>query len=203
METARLVRVAGRAADSDHHLVTDDKGGDRRAATRAHLLRYRQRRRQDGSAGMSAGAGPGQAVELEGMRERAVGERRRRCLHRRAAAENVAPAAGAGAFRVIDDDAAPRQRRAADRRRDRVDDAVFCLLHDHRRQIFVAERGGIFGEPDGFLRHVILVRGKLASRRIKPWKRSGAKSSTSSSWVRATPRPAGSLGARSPERPRT
>jgi hypothetical protein len=188
VKAAGFVRVAGRAADPDHNLVAGDKGGNQRPAIGALFLRDRKGGRQHGCARMGAGTGAGQAVELEGVRERAVGKRRRRRLNGRAAAENVALAAGPGALCIIDDDAAPRHRRAADRRRDRVDDAVFRPLHDQRRQIFVAKRGGIFGEPDGFLCHVILLRRKLASRRIKPWKRSGAKSSTLSSSGRATRR---------------
>src|SRR5215469_11918247 len=123
-------------------------------------------------------AGPGQAVELEGVGERAVGERRRRSPDCRAAAEDVAFTARAGPLGIIDDNAAPRQAAAANCGRDRVDDALFRLLHDWCRQILVAKSGGIFGKPDGFLRHVILLREKLASWRIKPWKQSGAKSST-------------------------
>ena len=83
MKAARLVGVAGGAADADHHLVAGDKGGDQVApAACASLLRDGERRRQHGRAGMRAGAGPGQAVQLEGMRQRAVGERRGRRLHR-------------------------------------------------------------------------------------------------------------------------
>src|SRR6516164_10053708 len=127
---------------------------------------------------MSARAWPGQAVEFERVRERAVGECRCRRLDRRAAAEDVAPAAGAGALGIVDDNTAPRQAAAANASGNRVDDAIFRLLHDWCRQILIAERGGILGETDGFLRHVILLREKRTPRRIKPWKRSGAKSST-------------------------
>ena len=117
VKAARLVGVAGGAADPDHHLVAGDKGGDQRPAVGAAFLGDGESRRQYGRAGMGAGAGPGQAVELEGMGERAVGERRRRRLHRRsAAAEDTAFAAGPGALGIVDDDAAPRQRAAADRR---------------------------------------------------------------------------------------
>ena len=83
MKAARLVGVAGGAPDADHHLVAGDKGGDQRAAVGAALLGDRESGRQYGRAGMGAGAGPRQAVELEGVGERAIGERRSRRLHRR------------------------------------------------------------------------------------------------------------------------
>src|SRR6516165_926157 len=106
---------------------------------------------------MRSGARPRQAVELESMSERAVGKRRRRRLHRRAAAEDTALAAGTSALGVIDDDAAPWQRAAANRCRDRVDDAVLRLLRDRRRQILIAQRSGVFGEPDGLVCHAMLL----------------------------------------------
>ena len=81
VKAARLVGVAGRAADPDHDLVGRDKRRDQGLAAPALLLRDGERRREHGRAGMRAGAGPGQAVELEGMRQRAIGERRRRRLH--------------------------------------------------------------------------------------------------------------------------
>jgi len=116
---------------------------------------------------MGAGAGPSQAVELEGVGERTIGERRSRRLNTpSASAEDTAFAAGPGALGIVDDDAAPRQRAAADAGRHRVDDAILRLLHDRCGKVLVAKRGGIFGEPDGFVRHVILFRGKLVSRRI-------------------------------------
>jgi hypothetical protein len=160
VETAGLVGVPGCAADPDHHLVAGDKGGDQRAAIGALFLGDGESGRQHGGAGMRAGAGPGQAVELEGMGERAIGERRSRRLHRRpAAAEDMAFAAGAGALGIVHDDAAPRQGAAANGRRDRVDDALLRLLHDRCGQILVAKSGGIFGKPDGFLRHGPRPRG--------------------------------------------
>ena len=84
-----------------HDLATGDKGGDQRPAAEPLLLRNRQCRRQQGGARMHAGARPGQAVELEGVRERAVGECRRGRRNRRAAgAEDMAVAAGAGALGI-------------------------------------------------------------------------------------------------------
>jgi hypothetical protein len=76
VKAACLVGVPGGAPDPDHHLVAGDKGGDQRPAVGAAFLGYGESRRQYGGAGMSAGAGPGQAVELEGMGESAIGERR-------------------------------------------------------------------------------------------------------------------------------
>src|SRR6516165_8483903 len=113
---------------------------------------------------MGTSARPRQAVELESMSERAIGERRRRRLHRRAAAEDTALAAGAGALGVIDDDAAPWQRTAANRCRDRIDDALLRLLHDRRRQILIAQRSGVFGEPNGFVCHAMLLLGSGPQR---------------------------------------
>jgi hypothetical protein len=151
MEAPRLVGVAGGASDPDHRLVAGDEGGDQCAAIGAAFLGDGESGRQYGRARVGAGAGPRQAVELEGMGERAIGERRSRRLHRRSApAEDAASAAGPGALGIIDDDAAPRQGAAANPRRDRVDDAVLRLLHDLRRQIFVAKGGGIFGRAGRF-----------------------------------------------------
>ncbi len=154
MKAAGLVGVPGRAPDPDHHLVAGDKGGDQRRAVGAAFLGDGEGGGQHRRAGMRAGTGPGQAVKLEGMGERAIGERRSRRLDRRpTAAEDMAFAAGAGTLGIIDDDAAPRQGAAANARSDSVDDALLGLLHDRRGEILVAKSGGIFGEPDGFLRH--------------------------------------------------
>ncbi len=120
----------------------------------AGLLRDGERRRQHRRAGMRAGPRPGQRVEFEGMRQRAVGERRRRRLHRAAAPEDAARAARAGALGIVDDDPAPRQRAAADARRHRVDDAILGAGDDLRRQILIAQCRGIFGELDGLVGHL-------------------------------------------------
>src|SRR3954454_13154857 len=89
---------------------------------------------------MGAGAGPCQAVELEGMGEGAIGERRSRGLDRRSAsAEDTAFAAGAGARGVVDNDAAPRQGAAANPGSDGVDDTVLGLLHDRCGQVLVPQ----------------------------------------------------------------
>ena len=103
---------------------------------------------------MSPGTRARQAVELEGMGERAVGECRGVRLDRGGvAAEDTAPAAGPGALGVADDDPAPRQRAAANGRRHRVGDALLGSPHDLGGQILIPQSGGVFGEPDGFLRH--------------------------------------------------
>jgi hypothetical protein len=109
MKAAGLVGVARRAPDPDHHLVAGDKGGDQGPAFGAAFLGDGESRRQNGRAGMRAGAGPGQAVKLESMGECAIGERRGRRLNRRSAsAEDTAFAARPCALGIVDDDPAPR-----------------------------------------------------------------------------------------------
>ena len=158
MEAARLVGMAGSAADADHHLVAGDKSGDQVAAGcgRTRLLRHRKRRRQYRRAGMRAGTGPGQAVQFEGVRQRAVGERCRRRLHRAAAPEDAAGAAGAGALGIVDDDPAPGQRAAADAGGDRVDDRVLGAGRYRFRQILIAQRRGIAGQLHRLFGHSCL-----------------------------------------------
>ena len=158
VKTARLVGVAGGTADADHDLVAGDKGGDQVASgcVGAGLLRDGERRRQHRRAGMRAGARPGQAVELEGMRQGAIGERRRRRLHRAAAPEDPARAARPGALGVVDDDAAPRQRRAADAGGDRVDDRVLGRGHHLARQILIPQPRRIFRQPHRLPNHPVL-----------------------------------------------
>jgi len=154
VKATRLVGVPGGAPDPDHHFVARDKGGDQRAAAGAALLSDRECRRQHCGAGMRPRPRAGQAVELKGMCERAVGEGGGGRLDRRAAAaEDVAVAAGSGALGVADDDPAPRQGGTADRRRNRVGDALLRQPHDLCRQILVPQSSRVLGEPDGFLRH--------------------------------------------------
>ena len=74
MKAARLVGVPGGAPDPDHHLVAGDESGDQRPAIGTALLGDGESGRQYGGAGMSPGTGPGQAVELEGVSERAISE---------------------------------------------------------------------------------------------------------------------------------
>ena len=162
VKAARLVGVAGGAADADHHLVAGDHRGDQRLAADPFAAptscATAKRRRQHRRAGMRAGAGPGQAVELEGMRQRPVGQRRRRRLHRGAAAEDAAGPARPGALGIVDDDAAPGHVAAADAGRHRVGDDVLGLGDDRRRQMLIPQPRGISGELHGFVGHRCLPR---------------------------------------------
>src|ERR1700730_10646889 len=104
---------------------------------------------------MGAGAGPSQAVELEGVGDPTCGERRSRRLNPpSASAEDTAFAAGPGALGIVDDDAAPRQRAAADAGRHRVDDAILRLFHDRCGKGLVAQRGTKIGAPYRLLAHL-------------------------------------------------
>jgi hypothetical protein len=108
--------------------------------------------RQHGGAGMRPGTRARQAVELEGMGQRAVGECRGVRLDRGGtAAEDMAFAAGPGALGVADHDPAPRQRATANYRPHRVGDALLRSPHDLRRQILIPQSGGVFREPDGMV----------------------------------------------------
>jgi hypothetical protein len=153
MKAARLVRVAGGAADPDHHLVGRDKRCDQVPAALSFLLRDRERRREHGRAGMRAGAGPGEAVQLERMRQRAVGKRRRGSLHLAAMAENAATPARAGALGIGNNDAAPRQRAALDCGGGSVDNRISGAGDNCRRQILIAQRRRVFGELHGLVGH--------------------------------------------------
>src|SRR6266404_1028513 len=168
---------------------------------------------------MGAGARPCQAVELEGMGEGAIGERRSRGLDRRSAsAEDTAFAARPGARGVVDDDAAPRQGAAANPRSDGIDDAILRLLHDRCGQVLVPESRRIARQsyrlvghlpppeaPPRLLRYARndntagchceersdeAISAMQSRQRIEPWKYPGAKTSTSSSSGPAMPRPA-------------
>src|SRR6516164_5657541 len=97
---------------------------------------------------MGTGTWPRQAVELEGMGERPVGEGRGVRLDRGATAEDMAPAARSGALGVADHDPAPRHRAAANDRGYGVGDTVLRAPHDLRGQILIPQSGSIFGEPD-------------------------------------------------------
>ena len=128
VEAALLVGVPGGAADPDHHLGAGDEGGEEVAA--ADSPRSCATARPAGSRiapGCTPAPGLVEIVELEGVRERAVGEGRRRRLHQRAAeAEDAALAARAGAARLRDDHLAPRQVVAEHDGPDRVDDGVLA-----------------------------------------------------------------------------
>ncbi len=110
VEATGLVVVSGGAADPDHHLGAGDEGREQVAPADAALLRDRERRREHGCARMHSGVRPGEIVHLEGVRQRAVGERRHRRPHPRAAGrQDAAFAARALPARVVHDDAAPGQ----------------------------------------------------------------------------------------------
>jgi len=64
------------------------------------LLGHGKRRRQYRRAGMRSSPRPGQRVELEGVRQGAVGERRRRRLHRAAGPQDADRAARSGALGI-------------------------------------------------------------------------------------------------------
>ena len=155
MKAARLVGMAGGAADADHHLGAGDEGGDQRAPADAALLRHRKPRRQQRRARMHAGARAGEIVEFERMRQRAIGERgHRRGDERAARSEDAALAAArAHALRIADDDLAPRQAVAEHDGRDRVGDGRLGARDDGRRQVLIAQRGGVFGQSRGLVRH--------------------------------------------------
>ncbi len=65
-----------RRADAKAHLAAGDDRGDEIAAAAACGLGHRESGERDGRAGMRAGAGLAQAVELEGMGEGAERQRR-------------------------------------------------------------------------------------------------------------------------------
>src|SRR6266851_5278877 len=156
VKAARFVGVPGGAPDPHHDLAAGDERRDQRPAARTPFLRDGEGRREKGGAGMHARTRPGQAVEFESVGERAVGEGCRGRLDRgTVAAEDVTLAAGPGAPGVACHDPAPRQGAAADHRRHRIDDAFFRPPPDLLGEISISKGCGIFGEPDGFLRHVV------------------------------------------------
>jgi hypothetical protein len=83
---------------------------------------------------------PRQIVHLESMRERAVGQGRRRRMYPRRTAENTAVAAGAVLFRKGDDHATPRQVIAEHDGRDGIRDALLGALDDIGRDVLVTTR---------------------------------------------------------------
>ena len=176
VKAALLVGVAGSPADPHHDLAAGDKGGDQGAPAQPLLLGDGQGRRQQRGARMHPGPRPGQAVELEGVRQGPVGQRRRGCGHRRPArAEDPACAARPSALGVADDDPAPRQRRAADDRRHRIGDAFLGPPDDLGRDMLVAKGGRIPRQPNCFLRHDFLPA--PLHREIKAREQAGGKAS--------------------------
>ena len=148
MEAADFVAVLGGTPDPDHDLGAGDEGSEQLAAADPALLRDREPRRQQRGARVHAGARPGEVVHLEGMRERAVGQRRRRRVHQRAGrTENTAAAAGAVALGIGDDDLAPGQLVAEDDAGDGVGDAMLGALDDVGRDIVIAQRRRVLGHP--------------------------------------------------------
>ena len=76
VEAVELRRVQRRRADAEAHLATGDDRRDQVAAAARLCLRQGEGGQRDGGAGMGAGAGLAQAVELEGMCEGAERQRR-------------------------------------------------------------------------------------------------------------------------------
>ena len=154
MEAARLVGVLGGAPDADHHLGAGHEGGEEIAAREAALLRDREAGREQDRARMHAGAGLGEVVELEGVRQRPIGEGGRRRLHQRSAEpEDAALAARTRAPRMRHDDLAPRQVVAEHDRSDRVVMVSLARCDDIGGHVLVAQLRGIFGEPQGLMGH--------------------------------------------------
>ena len=167
MEAATLVVMLSRAADADHDLGAGNDRRDELAAALSALLRDRECRRQQRCARMHAGTWPGQIVHLEGMRERAVGQRRRRCVHAHSVrSENAAVAASAVLLRKLRDDAAPGQAATEDRRGHRVRDALLGADNDVRRDMLVAATRRVVGQFRCLFRHVDR-RGLLARVQAK------------------------------------
>ncbi len=154
METMRLVAVLGGPADPDHHLGARHHRRQQLAAAAAHVLAHGEPGRQQRGAAMHAGARVDHhIVELEGVRQGAVGERRQRGLHRRAAgAEYPALAARSGALGVADHGPAPRDGVAVDDGGGGIDDAVLGALDHLGRNVLETQVGGICGQLNRFLR---------------------------------------------------
>ena len=154
MKATPLVAVFRCISDAIHHLEPGNHGGDQFPPAAATLLRHRQPRRQQGGAGMHAGARLRQVVGLEGMRQRPIRQRRRRCLHQRPLrAEDAAAPACPDTLRIGGNDAAPWQAIAQHDHRDRIGDAVLGALYHVRRQILVAQARRIFGQANRFVCH--------------------------------------------------
>src|SRR5688572_7602469 len=95
---------------------------------------------------MNADAGVHETVELEGMRERAIRERRKLAASLVLGADDRAFARRSRAHDVLDDDAAPRHVGAESHRAYRVDDARLRAVDDGVRYGFVFETDCEFGE---------------------------------------------------------
>ena len=144
----------GGAPDPDHDLGTRDERGDQLAAADPAILCDCQSGRQQNGARMHAGARPGEIVHLEGVRERAVCQRRRRRMDEHAAGtENAAGAAGAMALGKADDDAAPGQSVSENDGGDGIGDAVLGALNNVGRNVVIAQRSRVFGQSRGLVPH--------------------------------------------------
>jgi len=96
VKAAALVAVVRVRADPDHHLGAGDEGRDQRAPAAAALLARPRGLERAASPGCTPVLGQVRLVHLEGVRERAVGNRGRGSMHRGAArSESAALAAGA------------------------------------------------------------------------------------------------------------
>jgi hypothetical protein len=176
METAGLVGVLGGVPDPKHDLGAGHHGGDERTAAIAALLGDREAGSEQRRRRMCPAVGFGRAIEFEGMRQRAVGERSRGRLHARPVdAEDHALAAGAVALRMGDDHPAPRQLRAVADGRHAVDDAVLGALHDSVGQVLVAQRRRIGGKPFGLVGGFLLARGGRRLGRCRAGAKQGGR----------------------------
>src|SRR5262249_46303005 len=153
MEAAVLVAVVSGSPDTDHHLGAGDEGADQITAAAPTLLRDGEARHQRGCARMHAAVRPRQIVHLEGMGERALGQRRRRRVYRDAArTENAAPAAGSVPGGEGSYHSAPGQVIAENDGGDGVGDTLLGALDHVGRNVLVTTAGRVFGHLRGLVR---------------------------------------------------
>ena len=156
VKAACLVGVAGRPPDPDHDLVAGDKGGDQFPAIAAVLLSHASAGGNTVAPGWAPAPGRVRLSSSKAWASAPLASAAAFAWTGAAiAAKDTALAAGPGALGVADDDPAPGQRAAADDRRDRVGNAVLGSLDDLGWQILIPQSGGVFSEPDGFLRHIV------------------------------------------------
>ena len=128
MPSAEVISSAVRPIsrpDPEHDLAGAHEGLDQRLARGPQLLGNGDCRRRQYRPRMDAGAKPAQRIELEGMRQRAIGQRGkgRVYLGARPPEDGGAPTPVV-AVGVVDDDAAPGKPGAEDAGADGVDDSV-------------------------------------------------------------------------------
>ena len=140
VETDFFAAVARCVADTVEHLGAGDERGDEFPAARADLLRHCEPRRRERGARMRADAGLHQAVHLERVGERAVGERRMRRRDFMRGAENYARAARGRARRVSDQRLVRRQRAAKGAHCDGVSHAIPGALDHRGRNVIELQR---------------------------------------------------------------